>query len=123
VGEVLFTDDFYANCARILTPRGLVVNQCGVPFMQADELRETSVRRKRFLPHVSAYVAAVPTYVGGLMTLGIAAKAEGIGTQSVNEIRARAEAAGVLGTTEYWTPEIQAGSFNLPPYIARQLPA
>ena len=36
---------FYANAARILTPRGLVVNQCGVPFMQADELRETSLRR------------------------------------------------------------------------------
>ena len=36
VGEVLFTEDFYDNCARILTARGLVVNQCGVPFMQAD---------------------------------------------------------------------------------------
>src|SRR3984885_8122555 len=56
VGEVLFTDVFYANCARILTPRGLVVNQCGVPFMQADELRDTSVRRARFLPHVTADV-------------------------------------------------------------------
>ncbi|HTZ69917.1 MAG TPA: polyamine aminopropyltransferase [Acetobacteraceae bacterium] len=122
VGEVLFTDAFYENCARVLTERGLVVNQCGVPFMQADELRETSARRKRFLPHVSAYVAAVPTYVGGLMTLGIAAKAAGIGRQSVGEIRARAEAAGVLGTTEYWTPEIQVGCFDLPPYIARQLP-
>jgi spermidine synthase len=40
----------------------------------------------------------------------------------VAEITARAEEAGVLGTTEYWTPEIQAGSFNLPPYIAKQLP-
>ena len=43
VGEVLFTDDFYRNTARILTEGGLIVNQCGVPFMQADELRE--VRR------------------------------------------------------------------------------
>jgi spermidine synthase len=122
VGEVLFTDDFYRNCARILTARGLVVNQCGVPFMQADELRETSVRRNKFLPHVSAYVAAVPTYVGGLMTLGIAAKTDDVGQHGVAEIRARAQAAGVLGTTEYWTPEIHAGSFSLPPYIARHLP-
>jgi spermidine synthase len=122
VGEVLFTDSFYESCARVLTTRGLVVNQCGVPFMQADELRDTSLRRKRFLPHVSAYVAAVPTYVGGFMTLGIAAKTADIGQQSVAEIRARAEAAGVLGTTEYWTPEIHVGSFDLPPYIARQLP-
>jgi len=122
VGEVLFTDDFYQNCARILTPRGLVVNQCGVPFMQADELRDTSLRRKQFFPHVSAYVASVPTYVGGLMTLGIAAKDAAIGTQTVDEIRARAEGQGISGTSAYWTPEIHVGSFNLPPYIARHLP-
>ena len=46
--------------------------------MQADELRETSVRRAAFFPHVGAYVAAVPTYVGGLMTLGFAAKQSGL---------------------------------------------
>jgi spermidine synthase len=122
VGEVLFTDDFYQNCARILTPRGLVVNQCGVPFMQADELRDTSLRRKQFFPHVSAYVASVPTYVGGLMTLGIAAKDAAIGRQTVEDIRARAEAQGIAGSSAYWTPEIHVGSFNLPPYIARHLP-
>src|SRR6202142_282567 len=74
VGEVLFTDEFYQNAARILTPRGVIVNQCGVPFMQADELRETSLRRGKFFPHVTAYVAAVPTYVGGYMTLGWSGK-------------------------------------------------
>ena len=122
VGEVLFTDAFYENCARVLTPRGLVVNQCGVPFMQADELRETSARRARFFPHVTAYVAAVPTYVGGFMTLGWAAKDAGLTTLAPAELRRRAEAAGILGTTQYWTPEIHAGAFNLPPYIARHLP-
>ena len=98
VGEVLFTDEFYANCARILTARGLVVNQCGVPFMQADELRETSARRAKFFPHVTAYVAAVPTYVGGFMTLGWAAKDASLTRVGVDEIRARAQAAGILGT-------------------------
>jgi len=122
VGEVLFTDDFYANCARILTARGLVVNQCGVPFMQADELRETSARRAKFFPHVSAYVAAVPTYVGGFMTLGWAAKDASLTRVSVSEIRDRAEASGILGSTRYWTPEIHVGAFNLPPYIAEHLP-
>ncbi len=122
VGEVLFTDDFYRNCARILTARGLIVNQCGVPFMQADELRETSSRRRNFFPHVTAYVAAVPTYVGGFMTLGWAAKDATLATPPVDLIRARAEQAGILGTTDYWTPEIHVGAFNLPPYIARHLP-
>jgi spermidine synthase len=122
VGEVLFTDEFYGHCARILTSRGLVVNQCGVPFMQADELRDTSARRRKFFPHVTAYIAAVPTYVGGFMTLGWAAKDGGLATATVEVIRQRAETAGVLGTTGYWTPEIHVGAFNLPPYIARHLP-
>jgi spermidine synthase len=121
VGEVLFTDSFYQNCARILTSRGLIVNQCGVPFMQAGELHETSMRRKRFFPHVTAYVAAVPTYVGGFMTLGWAAKDTSLAATPVETIRARAIQAGILGTTQYWTPEIHAGAFNLPPYIARHL--
>ncbi len=121
VGEVLFTDDFYRNCARILTARGLVVNQCGVPFMQAEELAETSARRRQFFPHVSAYVVAVPTYVGGLMTLGIAAKDASVGTQDVETIRARAATQGIGAESLFWTPEIHVGSFHLPPYIACHL--
>jgi spermidine synthase len=121
VGEVLFTDAFYANCARILTERGLIVNQCGVPFMQADELRDTSARRAKFFPHVTAYVAAVPTYVGGFMTLGWAAKDASLTRVGVAEIQARAETSGIIGTTRYWTPDMHVGAFNLPPYIAQQL--
>ncbi|MBV9655959.1 MAG: spermidine synthase, partial [Acetobacteraceae bacterium] len=123
VGEVLFTDAFYENCARILTERGLVVNQCGVPFMQADELQETSARRRRFFRHVTAYVAAVPTYVGGFMTLGWSAKDPALAAETTATIRARAERAGILGTTRYWTPDIHTAAFRLPPYIAENLPA
>jgi spermidine synthase len=122
VGEVLFTDDFYMNAARILSDGGLIVNQCGVPFMQADELRDTSLRRRRFFGHVGAYVAAVPTYVGGFMTLGFAAKQAGLDAVPVETIRARAQAAGVLGTGRYWTPEVHHAAFQLPPYIAMHLP-
>lgn len=122
VGEVLFTDEFYANCARILTDHGLVVNQCGVPFMQADELRETSLRRAKAFPDVFAYVAAVPTYVGGFMTLGWAAKDPALRKVPAEEIRRRADVAGVLETTRYWTPEVHVSAFHLPPYISMHLP-
>ena len=121
VGEVLFTEAFYADCARILAPDGLVVNQCGVPFMQPDELRDTSRRRARAFPYVSAYVAAVPTYVGGFMALGIAAKAPGLGQVPAETIRARAADAGILGRTRYWSPEVHAAAFQLPPYVAELL--
>lgn len=121
-GEALFTDAFYADCARVLSPRGVIVNQCGVPFMQADELRDTSARRAKFFPHVSAYVVAVPTYVGGFMALGIAAKAEDPGRTPAAVLRTRAETAGILGLTRYWTPEVQEAAFKLPPYVAESLP-
>jgi spermidine synthase len=122
VGEVLFSDAFYADAARVLSPAGVIVNQCGVPFMQSGELRETSARRARFFVHVGAYVAAVPTYVGGFMTLGFAARQPGLDRVPVSEIRARAERAGIIGTTEYWTPEVHVAAFALPPYIAKHLP-
>ncbi|HEX7390615.1 MAG TPA: polyamine aminopropyltransferase, partial [Acidiphilium sp.] len=109
-------------CARILTASGLIVNQCGVPFMQADELRDTSARRKQFFSHVTAYVAAVPTYVGGYMTLGWAGKDASLTAHDAATIAERARAAGILGTTEYWSPEIHVASFHLPPYIAKHLP-
>lgn len=118
VGEVLFTDAFYANCARVLSPAGIVVNQCGVPFMQADELHDTSARRRNFFPDVSAYLAAVPTYVGGFMTLGWSGRDPAQRALGAAEIARRAEAAGILGTTRYWSPEMHAAAFHLPPYIA-----
>lgn len=121
VGEVLFSDEFYANAARLLDEGGLIVNQCGVPFMQGEELRATSARQARCFPHVGAYLAAVPTYVGGFMTLGLAARRAGIAETPVAEIRRRAEAAGILGQTRYWSPEVQHAAFQLPPYIAEIL--
>ncbi len=121
VGEVVFTDEFYDNAARVLRPGGLIVNQCGVPAMQADELRTTSLRRRKFFPRVTAYVAAVPTYVGGFMTLGVAVKGDAIATDAP-AAEARAAAAGILGRTRYWSPAVHAASFALPPYVAECLP-
>lgn len=120
-GEGLFTAEFYRDCARVLSPSGLVVNQSGVPFMQADELRDTSARRAAAFTHVTAYVAAVPTYVGGFMALGLASM-QPIVRLPVAEIEARARNAAILGATSYWTPGLHNAAFELPPYIARVLP-
>ena len=121
VGEVLFTEDFYRECARVLSDGGVVVNQGGVPFMQGEELRLSSARRAAFFPDTHAYTIAVPTYVGGLMAIGWAAKDSDCRAVTAAEVGRRAAAAGILGTTRYWTPEIHVGAFNLPPYIAECL--
>ena len=123
VGEALFTAQFYADCARVLGEGGVIVNQCGVPFMQAEELRETSKRRAVAFRHVTAYVVAVPTYVGGYMTIGFATNTPGLDQVPAAALQVRAEIAGVLDATRYWSPSVQVGAFALPPYIACELPA
>ena len=119
-GERLFTEVFYQDCARVLAPGGLLVNQCGVPFMQADELRDSSALRARMFRHVTAYVAAVPTYVGGFMTLGLASDAP-VEPVAANVLAVRAAEAGILRSTRYWSPAVHAAAFALPPYISAAL--
>ena len=121
VGTVLFTDDFYRQAARILGSRGVIVNQCGVPAMQADELRVTSQRRLQHFNSVGAYLAAVPTYVGGFMTIGIASGDRSALTPSL-EAATRYARNHLKGLTNYWTAEVHVASFALPPYIGRLLP-
>ena len=121
VGEALFTEVFYRDCARVLDDGGIIVNQAGVPFMQASELRLSSERRRSAFRHVTAYVAAVPTYVGGFMTLGFASNDAGLDTIPPAELGRRAQASGLRGRTRYWTPEVHAAAFALPPYIAECL--
>jgi len=117
VGEVLFTEAFYADCARVAGPRGIVVTQCGVPFMQAEELRDTTRRRRRHFADASAYLAAVPTYVGGFMALGWSAQDPTLRRHDAATIARRAAAAGILGTTRYWSPAVHVAAFALPPYV------
>lgn len=123
VGEALFTEAFYSDCARVVGVGGIVVNQAGVPFMQQDELTQTTRRRVAAFACVTAYVVAVPTYVGGLMTLGFSSNTPGLDAVPTAELARRAAAAGIVGRTDYWTPEVHSAAFALPPYIARCLGA
>lgn len=121
VGESLFSDAFYQDCARILGSDGIIVNQAGVPFMQSDELTQGTTKRLSAFNHVTAYVAAVPTYVGGFMALGFASNHAGHAGVSASVLADRAVKAGVLNLTQYWTPDVHVAAFALPPYVARCL--
>ena len=121
VGEVLFTPAFYADCARVLGPTGILVSQGGVPFMQPEELRAAGQRRTQAFAHSTAYVVAVPTYVGGFMALGFSTQQAGLDRIDPATLEHRARDAGVLGTTRYWTPDLHHAAFKLPPYIAELL--
>ncbi len=115
-GEVLFTESFYRDCASRLTPRGIVINQNGVPAMQADEVAMTLKRRRPHFADSGVIVAAVPTYVGGFMALGWASHDPAARSVGLDEIKRRHQAAGAFGS-RYYNPEMHLASFALPQFI------
>lgn len=116
-GAVLFTKRFYADCKRCLNKGGVLVTQNGVPFFQAKELK-TSLRHFRTLfADAACYLAAVPTYVGGHMAMGFATDNKRLRQVSAKVLAARYRKAGRF-STRYWTPELHAGAFALPRFIA-----
>jgi spermidine synthase len=116
-GEVLFTEEFYADCKRCLAPGGVLVTQNGVPFFQPDEVTTTYRRLTPLFADVAFYLTVVPSYVGGFMALGWASDDESLREVSVRDLRARVEVEGF--SADYYSPEIHKAAFELPPFIAK----
>ena len=114
-GEVLFTNDFYRDCHALLASEGILVTQNGVPFMQLDEVRKTARAFREIFADWHFYGVAVPTYVGGIMTLGWATRDPANRQRSEEELTRRFEDAAI--ETRYYTPAVHRGAFALPRYV------
>jgi spermidine synthase len=115
--EVLFSEEFYGNCKKILNEKGIFVNQNGVPFMQIDEAKNTYQRRKNFFKDSSFYVAPVPTYVGGFMAFGYATDELSYRDLNLEEINARLQQ--IEGELKYYNAEIHRAAFALPNFVKK----
>lgn len=114
-GEVLFTSEFYADCHRRLTPGGILVTQNGVPFLQPGEVTTTARRMATHFADTSFFLAAVPTYVGGVMTLGWGTDDAAKRRLGTKDLTPRFEAAAIA--TRFYSPAVHVGSFALPPFV------
>ncbi|WP_428686757.1 polyamine aminopropyltransferase [Roseibium sp.] len=114
-GAVLFSEEFYRNVHRMLTPGGVLVTQNGVPFLQKQELVTSVERFSRIFADAAAYIAAIPTYFGGHMALGWASDNPELRNQAVSVLEERFKAAGIV--TRYYTPDVHAAAFALPRFI------
>ena len=112
-GEVLFTPAFYADCHARLAEGGIMVSQCGLPFLQPAELKTAHDNQAKSFGDVRFYTIAVPAYSGGLMALGFARK--GGAARTGAEIADAARAAGLR--CRYWTPDVHRAAFALPAYV------
>ncbi|MDA0785104.1 MAG: polyamine aminopropyltransferase [Proteobacteria bacterium] len=115
-GEVLFTSEFYGHCKSRLTDGGIVVTQSGVAMIQGDELTTTVRRLGEHFADSSAYIAPVPTYIGGFMALGWGTDNTDLRALPNATLAARYKQADI--TTRYYNANLHVGAFALPTYIA-----
>ncbi len=120
-GEALFTSEFYGRCKSRLTDGGVVVTQSGVAMFQGDELTTTVRRLGEHFADSSAYIAPVPTYVGGFMAFGWATDNTELRNLPAETLAVRAKQADI--PTRYYNPDLHVGSFALPTYIAEYVEA
>ncbi|MRI33361.1 polyamine aminopropyltransferase [Endozoicomonas sp. OPT23] len=118
-GEVLFSSDFYAGCKRLLTEGGIFVAQNGVCFMQLEEVETTVRRLSPYMSDTNFYNAAVPTYVGGVMTFAWGSDNHEARKLPLDVITQRFAASGI--ETRYYTPAIHQACFALPAYVEQAI--
>ncbi len=114
-GEVLFTGEFYANCRRLLGETGILITQCGVPMLQSGEVGHVSGLLRPLFADAAFFLVSVPTYVGGVMTLGWASADPGLRQVPEAQLAERYQASGIQ--TRYYAPDVHRAAFALPPFI------
>jgi spermidine synthase len=115
-GAVLFTREFYIDCARCLKPGGLLVTQNGLPFVQAGELAQSVSYFRGLFADASAYLANTPSYFGGPMSFGWATDNAKLRHHRRKRIARCHDKAGAF-ETRYWRPDVHVAAFALPPYV------
>ncbi|MBR9827011.1 MAG: polyamine aminopropyltransferase [Alphaproteobacteria bacterium] len=112
---VLFTEEFYRDCHKRLAPGGMLVTQSGLAAIHSDVVENTSEYFARIFKHHGFYAITVPTFSGGVMTLGFASDNAETLAPADGAIEARFERSGLQ--TRYYSPAVHRGAFALPRYL------
>lgn len=117
-GEGLFTREFYGNCFKALSDKGILVNQHESPYYKvyAQSLQKTHEKIKGCFPVTRLYNAHIPTYPSGNWVFGFASK----GIDPISELDEKSwKALGI--ETQYYNADIHRGCFALPNYVKKLL--
>jgi spermidine synthase len=113
--ECLFESEFYKNCSKVLGKNGVFVAQNGVSYMQEDEVLTSNRRLKKYFSDTSFYRVAVPTYIGGDMTLAWSSNNPNLRKTTLETLKKRYIKKSL--NTKFYNPQIHQASFALPNYI------
>ena len=117
-GEGLFTHHFYAQCARILSEKGILINQHESPYYEKDacEMRRSHQKIKAHFPIAKVYQFHMPTYPSGHWLFGFASKK----LDPILDLQRDTWKAFNL-YTKYYNLDLHIGAFMLPTYVKEGL--
>ena len=113
-GEGLFTVDFYKDCYRILSEKGILINQHEGAFFDGDveEMKKAHSKIKKTFPIAKVFGFNTPTYASGYWYFGFASKA----LDPIADFKPeRWEDFGL--ETRYYNVDLHRGAFALPNYV------
>ncbi len=116
-GEGLFTTEFYGNCYKALTDKGILVNQHESPYYDEDAKAMQRAHRRiaQSFDICRVYQAHIPTYPSGHWLFGFASK-------GIDPLDIDADAWNALGIkTRYYNTDLHRGCFALPNYVKELL--
>ncbi len=117
-GEGLFTKEFYGNCYKALTEKGILVNQHESTYYDeyVEAMKRAHARIKETFPIARVYQAHIPTYPSGHWLFGFASKH----FDPIEDLKE--EEWNALGLkTKYYNTKLHRGSFALPNYVKELL--
>ena len=117
-GEGLFTKEFYGNCSKALTDKGILINQHESTYYDSyvDMVKRTHKRISSAFPVSMVYQAHIPTYPSGHWLFGFASK-KYHPTNDYNGTK-----WSMLGLkTRYYNTRLHTGAFALPCYVEELL--
>jgi len=120
-GEVLFTDEFYQNCLRVLTDDGLLVCQAQSFSGSPQRFQEVYARYNKIFgkDKVWAYLYNTPTYPTGCWTFAFCSKGATHPFKNLDEERIVKFVAE--NDMKYYNEDIHKGAFALPNYARKMM--
>ncbi|MEG2360511.1 MAG: polyamine aminopropyltransferase [Christensenella sp.] len=117
VGEGLFSQEFYENCAKIMTDNAVMINQHESPYYEGDarEMERAHKKLAAVFPICRVYQFHMPTYASGHWLFGFASR-----TREPLDFDADAWNALQI-KTNYYNTDLHRGCFALPNYVLKRL--
>lgn len=113
--EVLFTEEFFRGCQRLLKPGGAVALQSESPVYFRDTFVETQKKLSKIFKTVRPYFGPVPIYSGGIWSWTLCSDT----VDPLEPVEARVEA--MTEGSQIYNADIHRAVFAVPNYLRRAI--